>query len=98
MSIPEDSPRLTFVPESDLALDDYSGKAIAIVNGYWAVHPERGLVIWGFTRKSPYVYPQYNSDPMVAQKLVASLYPWAEVKKIPLVLLGSRNFPLTKKG
>lgn len=97
MSHPEDSPRLTFVPEDELELGQlYSGQVNAVINGYWAVHPERGLVVWGLTRKSPYVYPQYNSDLRVAEKLVSSLYPWAEVRKVPIVLLRHNGMPLRK--
>jgi len=98
MSHAEDSSRLSFVPLDKLDLgQQYSGQVTAIVNAYWAVHPERGLVVWSFTPKSSHAYPQYNSDPTVAEKLVASLYPWAEVRKISLVLLGANGRPLVKK-
>lgn len=99
MSHPEDSPRLSFVPEEDLELGQrYSGQVTAVVNGYWAVHPERGLVVWGYGRKSPQVYPQYNPDLRVAKKIVSALYPWAEVRKIPLVLLRPNGRPLVKEN
>lgn len=98
MSLPENSPRLTFVPLETLELGEhYSGQVTAVVNAFWAVHPEKGIVVWGYGRKSPQVYPQYNPDLAVATKLASHLYPWAEVKKIPLVLLRSNGRLLTKE-
>jgi len=98
MSYPEDSPRLRFVAESELDTGErYSGKVTAVVNGFWAVHPQKGIVVWGYGPRSVQLYPQYNPDLRVAEKLVQSLYPWAEVKKIPLVLLRHNGMPLTKE-
>lgn len=95
MSFIEDNEHLVFVSEESLDLA-VPGQLTAIVMQWWAVHPQRGLILWRRPRQDLF-YPQTNVHQDVAEKLTKDLYPWAEVKQIPLVLLRHSGMPFTKK-
>lgn len=73
---PDDKP-LSYVPLDELTTPK-SGRVI--VDGWWAVHPQRGAIFYGPS-------PQYNTDKRVTEKLQPELYPWAEIQLIPLAFM-----------
>ena len=74
-----DDKRLSYIPleKSDTA----SGICMVYRNYWWSVHPERGLIM--FKEHSP----QCNPSEGVAHRIQMRLYPWAECRLIPLVIL-----------
>lgn len=76
-----DSPALRFVPLAELAVPK-DGRVV--VDGYWSVHPERGAI---FVRDSP----QYNKDPRIPAMLREKLYPWAEIRFVPLAFMADHD-------
>lgn len=58
-----------------------SGIVSAIRDSWWSVHPERGVMIY---KKH---FPQCNSNENIGRRLTEKLYPWAETRFIPLVLV-----------
>ncbi|UXN70929.1 hypothetical protein N8A98_07000 [Devosia neptuniae] len=90
MSYEQDDPRLVYLPETNVM--DVKGHCDVIRNRWWVVHPERGLIFWQpetRRRKGQLTgaAPQCNSDETITRRVIAKLYPWAEVKQVPLVLL-----------
>jgi len=71
----ETDPRFSFVPIC-AATEPRSGRAYA--DYWWAVHPTRGLIVCDYA-------PQCNADRRVGEHVAAGLYPWAEIRQIPLV-------------
>lgn len=59
-----------------------SNTVIAYHNYWWCVHPTKGLMFWGRGRSA-----QANSNPELAERIRAKMYPWTELKQIPLVLV-----------
>ena len=85
-SISDDDARLVFVAES-VAAQPIPGIIECIIDRWWIVHPTKGLVYHqhrGYgARISP--TPQCNRDKSIAERLASGLYPWAEVRQIPVV-------------
>ena len=88
-AIQPDDPRLVYLPEERTL--DSSGMVHVIRDSWFSVHPERGLMFWqsekrrqGQLRGSS---PQCNGVESTARALAAKLYPWAETRFVPLVLL-----------
>jgi len=80
MSVLQNDIRLSFLPESDILKT--KGPCWALHNYWWAVDPDRGLILFG-----PSKAPQANMNQQLTVDLQQRLYPWAEVKHFPLVLL-----------
>jgi hypothetical protein len=72
--------RLTFLPEEDILLRQ--GPCYAIHRYWWAVHPDRGLILFG-----PNKAPQANMNQNLSIDLQQRLYPWAVIKRFDLVLI-----------
>jgi hypothetical protein len=85
--IDPDDKRIAYIPFDDVA------KARSLVealhNHWWSVHPERGLIMWRPDRRSA-GSPQCNQDEIIARKIGENMYPWAEIRQIPLVLIPRR--------
>lgn len=80
-----DDRRLIFVPENTVAtpvLGPAGTRCRRIADHWWIAHPERGLAFWG--RFS--MVPQAHADETTARELARRLYPWAEVRHVPLVV------------
>ena len=79
--------KLRFLPLDDAATQ-YSG--ICYVNrDYWvAVCPERGIVFYQGNSKRNLTGAsiQGNQDEKTARHVCGNLYPWAEIKQIPLIV------------
>lgn len=74
-------PDISYIPFDDVLKGSRHGHADVLRDRWWACHPTRGLIIF---RKSS---PQCNPNQEIALSLMMRLYPWAEVRQIPLVLL-----------
>lgn len=74
-----DDERLSYIP-LDRATRT-KGIVYAVHDAWWSVHPERGLVM--YRNHSP----QYNHSESISRDFTTRLYPWAEVRQIPLVLV-----------
>jgi hypothetical protein len=87
--ITPDDDRIVYLSESDLL--SASGFAQVLRDRWFSVHPERGLMFWQTERgrkgKLRGAAPQCNSDEATARILAAKMYPWAETRFYPLVLL-----------
>lgn len=86
MAIEADDPRLLFLPFDQI--EKGTGVCNVIRNSWWSVHPEKGLIFWkryvqdDIQRASP----QCNSVKEIADQVAGKLYPWAEIRQIPLVI------------
>ncbi len=90
MAIEPDDPRMVYLPEADVL--KASGHCGVMRDRWFCVHPERGLIFWQpDTRKRKGsltgASPQCNSNESISQSIQAKLYPWAEVKFIPMVIV-----------
>lgn len=81
-----DDPRIVYLPLSDA--ERAEGSCEVVRNSWWTVHPERGLVFWTRTPKNGLrgAKPQCNRDERVANMVVPQMFPWAEIKWVPLVV------------
>lgn len=89
--IEENDLRLQFIP-LDVAQKPTRGFLNCIVDYWWCVHPEKGLIIFhhqpqrnGRWREEG--SPQANSNESLSRDLGKRLYPWAEVQQVPFVFL-----------
>lgn len=86
----EDDPRLIYMPYEDR--EKRSGPCHVIRDSYWATHPEKGLVFYATGRKAlDAAAPQCNRNEAITEMLATKLYPWAEVKFVPLVICPVRD-------
>lgn len=89
MTIAPDDPRLVYMPEAEVLAAN--GMVQVLRNRWFSVHPERGLVFWQDDKRRhgqlAGASPQCNSHQAIAATLAAQLYPWAETRLYPLVLL-----------
>ncbi|MGI9492137.1 MAG: hypothetical protein ACR2QF_07045 [Geminicoccaceae bacterium] len=80
--------KLFYVP-IDTAITPKNGECI--VDHWWSVHPEKGLVFWyqptGYLR-SEEPSPQCNQDHHTSQFLTKRTYPDHECRQIHVVYLG----------
>lgn len=74
----DDHPNLRFMPLDDVT--KASGAVDIVRDAWWAVHPERGLVFWRYS-------PQCNGVESIARSVIPTLYPWANIRQIPLVMI-----------
>lgn len=79
-----------FLPVEEAERPVKGGLFIHYVNGWWTVHPEKGLVFFnptrpdGRRRHSFLGFPQHNSDERVARRMAATHYPFpVEVRQLP---------------
>lgn len=85
-----DDPRLIFLP-FELATKAPAGECNVVIDAWWAVHPERGLLFWAPRRQAKptsrprALAPQYNHDRKITEMLASQMYPWAEIRQIPFV-------------
>lgn len=81
-----DDPRLIYMPLSDV--DKATGPCELVRDAWWLVHPERGLVFWTRTPRKGLrgASPQCNQNKAVVDHVAPSLWPWAEIRQIPLVM------------
>lgn len=77
-----DDKNISFVPFAK-ATDAPKGFIRHIKDCWWAVHPERGLILWDGRIKAP----QFNQNRDVVESLIPRLYPWAEARFMPSVFL-----------
>lgn len=83
-----DTARIAFLPLDDVT--KATGLVQAFHNAWWSVCPERGLIFYQDNprRKGSLVgaSAQCNQSEGTSRTLSHRLYPWAEVRQIPLVL------------
>ena len=81
-----DDPRLVYMSEDEASAA--SGLCAVLRDRWFVVHPERGLVFFQFKRGGGLrgASPQCNSNENIARS-IARMYPWAEVRLIPFVLV-----------
>jgi hypothetical protein len=85
-----DDPRLVFMPFADI--EKRSGPSHVIRDSWWATHPERGLVFYAQGRKTlDNASPQCNRDKRITEMLAGKLYPWAEIKFMPVVICPAKD-------
>ena len=84
-----DDDRLVYLPEDKVT--SANGTCQVLRDRWFSVHPERGLLFWQANkrRKSELrgASPQCNGSDAIARKLAEQMYPWAETRFYPLVLL-----------
>lgn len=89
MAYEKDDWRLVFIPE-DKVLDG-KGHCDVMRNRWFAVCPERGLIFWqpNGRRKGQLrgASPQCNGDHSIALRIIAPIFPWAEIKRFDVVML-----------
>lgn len=87
-TVDRDDQRLVFMPEDRMLAA--SGTVMAMRERWFVVCPERGLVFWQAMKRRQGqlrgASPQCNSSETVARAIRSGMYPWAEVRRIPLVL------------
>lgn len=75
----EDSDRLTFVA-LEVAVEPPPGLIKHIKDHYWIVHPTKGVVFFDKMKAA-----QCNVNAEIVRRVLAPMYPWAEVRLIPSV-------------
>ncbi|CAH1665732.1 MULTISPECIES: hypothetical protein [unclassified Chelatococcus] len=89
MSITPDDPRLVYMPEAEVLTAN--GIVQVLRNRWFSVHPERGLMFWQPEKRRAGrltgASPQCNGTESIARDLAKRMYPWAETRFFPLVLL-----------
>jgi hypothetical protein len=89
MPVEADDPRLVYLAEADVLAAN--GMVQVIRDSWFSIHPERGLMFWQTEKRRQGqlrgASPQCNSNEDLATMLKGKLYPWAETKFFPLVLL-----------
>ena len=87
--VAEDDPRLVYLPEADVLAA--SGMCRVLRDRWFSVHPTRGLMFWQSEKRRlgqlRGASPQCNSTEAIARALADRLYPWAETRFVPVVLL-----------
>jgi hypothetical protein len=87
--IQPDDDRLVYLPEGDTL--SATGMAQVLRDRWFSVHPERGLIFWQCEKRRKGqlrgASPQCNGSEAIARDLAARMYPWAETKFFPLVLV-----------
>lgn len=88
-TIAPDDLRLVYMAETDVLAAN--GMVEVLRDRWFSVHPERGLIFWqaekGRRGQLIGASPQCNSHEAIARSLASSMYPWAETRFFPLVLL-----------
>lgn len=89
MDITPDDDRIVYMREEDI--DAANGIVQVLRNHWFSVHPERGLLFWQTERRRKGkligAAPQCNGDKATAEFLASKMYPWAQTRFYPLVLL-----------
>lgn len=82
-----DDTRLVFLPFDQVHAG--KGHCDVIRDCWWVVDPERGLLFYQRNRsgKLRSASPQCNRNESIARSIQRRLYPWAEVRQVPLVML-----------
>lgn len=87
--IEPDDPRLVFMPES--AVVGANGTCNVMRDKFFCVHPEKGLVFWQLNRRRygqlVGASPQCNTNKDIVISIRDKMYPWAEIKTFPIVLV-----------
>lgn len=87
--VEQDDWRLVFMTESDVTAA--SGMCMAMRDRWFSVHPERGLLFWQDEKRRKGqvkgASPQCNGAEAIARDLADKMYPWAETRFYPLVLM-----------
>lgn len=88
MSVDRDDARLVFMPLDNILLA--GGHCDVIRDHWWSYCPDRGLLFWqsDARRKGQLrgASPQANRSEGTALMLQQKLFPWAELRFVPLVL------------
>lgn len=88
MIAPDDG-RLVYLPED--MVTSANGMCQVLRDRWFSVHPERGLLFWQDERRRKGqlkgASPQCNGSEVIADTLRTQMYPWAETRFYPLVLL-----------
>lgn len=81
----ENNDQIVYIRESDFSApkDGYT----AYVNHWWCYVEGRGLMFYRVARKMKYLSPQCNSDKDVATIVRDKLYPWADLRFVPVLYL-----------
>jgi hypothetical protein len=76
-----------FLPLEEAVSPKRGGYFHHVINGWWAVHPEWGLVFWKKGQRPGLGAPQYNSDERIVRSVGLRDIPWPEVeiRQIPSV-------------
>lgn len=83
LGIQETDSRLRFLP-LDKAADPPDGFCRVIKDCWWCVCPKRGLIFFSLNNRHDGT-PQCNANESIARSICAKLYPWAEVRYVPVV-------------
>lgn len=82
--------RLVFL--SEVTASTPKDGAISLVDRWWCYMEGEGLILWRDHPKSKHVSPQCNHSEAVTRMLQKRLYSWADVKLVPVVYLGVREY------
>ncbi len=85
--VPADSERLFFMPETDVL--KAKGTVIAYHDYYCVCHPTKGITFYCHDKKKGYraAHLQANTNEEISIRIRDQMYPWAVIKKIPLLLV-----------
>lgn len=89
--VEQDDARLEYIPLEE-ATKPRHGFLQCLIDYWWTVHPERGLIVFHSEpkRNGRWRYsgtPQANRNEALSHDLSKRLYPWAEVRQLPVVFL-----------
>lgn len=84
--VAQDDPRLRFL-SLEKAAEPVDGFCRIIKDRWWCVHPERGLIFFSLNKRHRPGSPQCNASEQLARSIGLKLYPWAEIRHMPVVYM-----------
>lgn len=85
LAMDQSDDRLVFRPESEVTQPIDNSTVYA--DKWWVYVPDKGIMFFRRTPKSRHLAPQCNSNRDCAEAVRLKLYPWAELRHLPVVYL-----------
>lgn len=76
-----DNPNLVFCPDIETPINH----STVFVDYWWCFHPDKGAIFFKLYGRN--YSPQCNQSQELAEAILKKLYPWAEIRFIPLAFV-----------
>lgn len=97
----QDDPRIEYMSLEEAARPK-QGMVETLIDYWWPVHPERGIMLFHYDRAKEQMDKdrgvvtrkwredgaiQANRNQDIAERVMLKLYPWAEIRQLPLIFI-----------